>query len=86
MIYTRAAASDYDDWEKLGNSGWGSNSLIPLARKVSVQMISSRTSFLSASTRLKPTKFLLTARQRTGPRVPLKYLMEDTTPTLAKSS
>ncbi|KAJ3742418.1 GMC oxidoreductase-domain-containing protein [Lentinula detonsa] len=35
MIYTRPAASDYDDWAKLGNPGqWGSESLIPLARKV----------------------------------------------------
>ncbi|KAJ3994163.1 hypothetical protein F5050DRAFT_1839828, partial [Lentinula boryana] len=34
MIYTRPAASDFDDWEKLGNPGWGSESLIPLARKV----------------------------------------------------
>ncbi|KIK68780.1 hypothetical protein GYMLUDRAFT_36268 [Collybiopsis luxurians FD-317 M1] len=34
MAYTRAAASDYDDWEKLGNPGWGSKDLIPLARKV----------------------------------------------------
>ncbi|KAF8830663.1 hypothetical protein HHX47_DHR2000840 [Lentinula edodes] len=54
MIYTRAAASDYDDWEKLE--------------------------------RLKPTKFTLTARQRTVSRDPLMSLMEDTTPTLAKSS
>ncbi|KAH7868464.1 GMC oxidoreductase-domain-containing protein [Lentinula edodes] len=41
MIYTRAAASDYDDWEKLGNSGWGSNSLIPLARKVETYQVPS---------------------------------------------
>ncbi|KAJ3794309.1 glucose-methanol-choline oxidoreductase [Lentinula aff. detonsa] len=34
MIYTRPAASDYDDWAKLGNPGWGSESLIPLAKKV----------------------------------------------------
>ncbi|KIK56903.1 hypothetical protein GYMLUDRAFT_46795 [Collybiopsis luxurians FD-317 M1] len=33
-MYTRASASDYDDWEKLGNPGWGSKDLIPLARKV----------------------------------------------------
>ncbi|KAJ6552921.1 GMC oxidoreductase-domain-containing protein [Mycena capillaripes] len=33
MMYTRAAASDYDDWEKLGNPGWGSVDLIPLAQK-----------------------------------------------------
>ncbi|KAG7451291.1 alcohol oxidase [Guyanagaster necrorhizus] len=34
LMYTRAAASDFDDWEKCGNSGWGSSDLIPLARKV----------------------------------------------------
>ena len=34
MMYTRAAASDYDDWKKLGNPGWGAKSLLPLAAKV----------------------------------------------------
>ncbi|KAF5359173.1 hypothetical protein D9756_003510 [Leucocoprinus leucothites] len=34
MVYARAAASDYDDWETVyGNKGWGSKSLIPLLRK-----------------------------------------------------
>ncbi|KAJ7314791.1 GMC oxidoreductase-domain-containing protein [Mycena albidolilacea] len=33
MMYARASASDYDDWEKLGNPGWGSADLIPLAQK-----------------------------------------------------
>ncbi|KAJ7493832.1 GMC oxidoreductase-domain-containing protein [Mycena latifolia] len=33
MMYVRAAASDYDDWEQLGNPGWGSDNLIPLAKK-----------------------------------------------------
>ncbi|KAJ7017403.1 GMC oxidoreductase-domain-containing protein [Mycena alexandri] len=33
-MYTRAAASDYDDWEMVyGNSGWGSKDLIPLLKK-----------------------------------------------------
>ncbi|KJA25447.1 GMC oxidoreductase [Hypholoma sublateritium FD-334 SS-4] len=32
--YTRAAASDYDDWEFVyGNKGWGSKDLIPLLKK-----------------------------------------------------
>ena len=36
MLYTRAAASDYDDWEKAyKNPGWGSADLIPLLQKVS---------------------------------------------------
>jgi alcohol oxidase len=35
MLYTRAAASDYDDWEKTyGNPGWGSRDLISLLKKV----------------------------------------------------
>ena len=35
MMYTRAAASDYDDWEKIyKNPGWGSQDLIPLVQKV----------------------------------------------------
>ncbi|KXN86051.1 Alcohol oxidase [Leucoagaricus sp. SymC.cos] len=34
MVYCRASASDYDDWENVhGNKGWGSKSLIPLLRK-----------------------------------------------------
>ncbi|KAJ6614242.1 hypothetical protein B0H10DRAFT_2165154 [Mycena sp. CBHHK59/15] len=33
MMYTRAAASDYDDWKDAGNPGWGSEHLIPLAKK-----------------------------------------------------
>ena len=37
MFYTRAAASDYDDWENVyGNKGWGSEHLIPLLKKVTV--------------------------------------------------
>lgn len=35
MMYTRAAASEYDDWETVyGNKGWGSKDLIPLMKKV----------------------------------------------------
>ncbi|KAE9410805.1 alcohol oxidase [Gymnopus androsaceus JB14] len=41
MVYTRAAASDYDDWEKLGNAGWGSKDLIPLARKAETYQVAS---------------------------------------------
>jgi alcohol oxidase len=34
-MYTRASASDYDDWENVHkNPGWGSNDLIPLLKKV----------------------------------------------------
>ncbi|OCH90856.1 alcohol oxidase [Obba rivulosa] len=33
-MYTRAAASDYQDWETVhGNKGWGFNDLLPLLRK-----------------------------------------------------
>lgn len=35
MMYTRASASDYDDWERLyANPGWGSKDLLPLLEKV----------------------------------------------------
>ncbi|KAK0469586.1 GMC oxidoreductase-domain-containing protein [Desarmillaria tabescens] len=33
VMYTRASASDYDDWENIGNPGWGSDDLIPLASR-----------------------------------------------------
>ena len=36
MMYTRASASDYDDWKTIHeNPGWGSDELIPLLRRVS---------------------------------------------------
>ncbi|KIJ67561.1 GMC oxidoreductase [Hydnomerulius pinastri MD-312] len=34
MVYVRGAASDYDDWEKMGNEGWGSKELLPLMKKI----------------------------------------------------
>ncbi|THG95460.1 hypothetical protein EW026_g6199 [Hermanssonia centrifuga] len=33
MMYARASASDYDDWEAFGNLGWGSKDIIPLLKK-----------------------------------------------------
>jgi GMC oxidoreductase len=37
MMYTRASASDYDDWEReYQNPGWGSKDLIPLLAKVNM--------------------------------------------------
>ena len=40
MMYTRASASDYDDWEKkFKNPGWGSEDIIPLIKKVCVVSI-----------------------------------------------
>ena len=34
MWYVRGAASDYDDWEALGNKGWSFEEVLPLIRKV----------------------------------------------------
>ncbi|KAJ3970469.1 GMC oxidoreductase-domain-containing protein, partial [Lentinula raphanica] len=34
LLYARPPASDYDDWENLGNIGWGAESLIPLSKKI----------------------------------------------------
>ncbi|KAJ7748686.1 GMC oxidoreductase-domain-containing protein [Mycena metata] len=34
MIYNRAPPSDYDDWMRLGNPGWGAADLLPLAKKL----------------------------------------------------
>ncbi|KAJ3982183.1 GMC oxidoreductase-domain-containing protein [Lentinula detonsa] len=50
LMYTRASASDYDDWEKLGNAGWGSSSLIPLSRKVETYRIPSGSPSVHGST------------------------------------
>lgn len=36
MLYMRGAASDYDDWEALGNKGWSFNEVLPLVRKVNI--------------------------------------------------
>jgi len=30
----RGSADDYDNWEKLGNAGWGWNGLLPYFKKV----------------------------------------------------
>ncbi|KAI0070144.1 alcohol oxidase [Panus rudis PR-1116 ss-1] len=39
-MYTRAAASDYDDWEtKYNNKGWGSKELIPLLKKTETYQV-----------------------------------------------
>ncbi|KAI9460298.1 GMC oxidoreductase-domain-containing protein [Boletus coccyginus] len=34
MVYVRGAASDYDDWDALGNKGWSFNEVLPLIRKL----------------------------------------------------
>ncbi|KIJ11538.1 alcohol oxidase [Paxillus involutus ATCC 200175] len=39
MVYVRGAASDYDDWAKLGNEGWSSNDLLPLMKKIETYTI-----------------------------------------------
>ncbi|KAG9316083.1 hypothetical protein JVU11DRAFT_3754 [Chiua virens] len=33
MVYVRGAQSDYDDWEALGNKGWGYEDVLPLFQK-----------------------------------------------------
>ncbi|KAG8213775.1 GMC oxidoreductase-domain-containing protein [Butyriboletus roseoflavus] len=40
LMYTRAAASDYDDWETIyNNPGWGSKNLLPLLRKTETYQV-----------------------------------------------
>lgn len=35
MLFDRGAAEDYDNWEKLNNTGWGWDGLLPYFKKVS---------------------------------------------------
>lgn len=70
MMYTRASASDYDDWETVyGNKGWGSKELIPFLKKVHLSI----TQFLYQLTnfhRSRRTKFPRGRMRRTGTRDP----------------
>lgn len=34
MLFDRGSAEDYDNWEKLGNPGWGWEGLFPYFKKV----------------------------------------------------
>jgi choline dehydrogenase-like flavoprotein len=34
MYFFRGSAEDYDNWEKLGNPGWGWKGLLPYFKKV----------------------------------------------------
>lgn len=34
MLYTRGSTKDYDNWEKLGNTGWDFESLLPYFKKL----------------------------------------------------
>ncbi|KAL0571273.1 hypothetical protein V5O48_010690 [Marasmius crinis-equi] len=39
MLYARPPTSDFDDWEKQGNPGWGSKELIPLSQKAETYQV-----------------------------------------------
>ena len=66
MMYTRAAASDYDDWESVyDNPGWGSKDLIPLLKKVCrPRSLFTRARILITVTRLLLGRNLSTCRTR----------------------
>ena len=34
MVWTRGGRDDYDEWEALGNPGWGWDGLLPYFKKV----------------------------------------------------
>ncbi|PPQ91713.1 hypothetical protein CVT25_012854 [Psilocybe cyanescens] len=54
VVYTRAAASDYDDWEtKFGNKGWSSEHIIPLLKKAETYQAESTNSTHGTSGPLK---------------------------------
>jgi choline dehydrogenase-like flavoprotein len=36
MLFDRGSAEDYDNWEKLGNTGWGFSGLLPYFIKVPI--------------------------------------------------
>jgi choline dehydrogenase-like flavoprotein len=39
MMLFRGSQSDYDNWEKLGNEGWGWEGMLPYFRKVCFQFL-----------------------------------------------
>jgi alcohol oxidase len=56
MMYTRASASDYDDWATVyNNPGWSAKDLIPLLEKVNLFLFS-LTIITDQIRRLKPLK------------------------------
>ncbi|TFK69860.1 alcohol oxidase [Pluteus cervinus] len=54
MMYTRASASDYDDWERIyGNKGWGSADIIPLLKKAETYQVNPHDAVHGASGPIK---------------------------------
>ncbi|MCW5257523.1 GMC family oxidoreductase [Verminephrobacter aporrectodeae] len=41
MVFIRGCAADYDEWERLGNSGWGWDSVLPLFKRIESSDIAS---------------------------------------------
>ncbi|TFK69859.1 alcohol oxidase [Pluteus cervinus] len=54
MMYTRASASDYDDWERIyENQGWGSEDIIPLLKKAETYQVNPHDAVHGASGPMK---------------------------------
>ena len=83
MVYTRASASDYDDWEKLGNPGWGSKELMELSRKA--RSSSASWIILTSSCSSRHTIPWLVNRKLTGQAAPSMSLEVASTRTLDKT-
>ena len=80
-MYTRASASDYDDWEaKYHNPGWGSKEVLPLLKKVRTITWSERTEWCSFHFSQRRSKLYLISLLMVI-RARLKSLMAELPPT-----
>lgn len=81
MIYMRASASDYDDWERFGNPGWGSKDLLQLGNKVRLLLSGRLNRDAERPFRLRRLKVFLNHRDMALPG-PLRSLLVDIPQTL----
>jgi len=67
MFFDRGSAEDYDNWEKLGNPGWGWDGLLPYFQKVNFGVFYTLCNFHSDQTSLE--RYIHTAIRGTADEV-----------------